>query len=88
MTVDLLVVAMFLAGATAVELVTGVLVLATMPLTLEPELMFERYDLWPAALVMLAVIALLRGRGSQRPCRSHLAGSGHSPCRRRLPPSS
>jgi hypothetical protein len=62
LTVVLLVVAMFLVGGTAVELATGVLVFATLPLTLEAGLLFERYDLWPASLVLLATIALLLGR--------------------------
>jgi hypothetical protein len=61
-TIVLLVVAMFLVGATAGELATGVLVFATLPLTLHVGLLVERYDLWPAALVLIAVIALLRGR--------------------------
>ena len=60
-TVILLARALFLAGANAAELAAGVLLLATLPLTLNPGLVFERYDLWPAALVLLAVIALLRG---------------------------
>jgi hypothetical protein len=60
--VVLLVVALFLAGAGAVELAAGVLVFATLPLTLTPDLVFERFDLWPAVLVLLALAALLRGR--------------------------
>ena len=60
--VVLLVVALFLAGATSAELAAGVLVLATLPLTLTPGLIFERFDLWPAVLVLLAVVALLRER--------------------------
>jgi uncharacterized membrane protein len=60
--VGLLVVALFLAGADAVGLAAGVLVPATLPFTLNPGLVFERYDLWPAALVLLALVALLRGR--------------------------
>jgi uncharacterized membrane protein len=60
--VVLLVVALFLAGADATELAAGVLVLATLPLTLNPGLVFERFDFWPAALVLLALVALLRGR--------------------------
>ena len=60
--VVLIVVALFLAGAGAVELATGVLVFATLPLTLPPDLVFERFDLWPAVLVLLALVALLRGR--------------------------
>jgi hypothetical protein len=60
--VVLLIVALFLVGANPVELTTGMLVLATLPLTLEPGLLFERFDLWPAALVLLALVALLRGR--------------------------
>jgi hypothetical protein len=60
--VILIVVALFLAGSDAVELATGVLVFATLPLTLPPDLVFERFDLWPAVLVLLALVALLRGR--------------------------
>jgi uncharacterized membrane protein len=60
--IGLLVVALFLAGADAAELAAGVLVPATLPFTLNPGLVFERYDLWPAALVLLALVALLRGR--------------------------
>jgi Glycosyltransferase family 87 len=60
--VVLLVVALFLAGADAVDLAAGALVVATMPLTLAPGLVFERFDLWPAFLVLLAVFWLLRGR--------------------------
>jgi len=61
-TVALLVIAMWLVGGTAAELVAGALVFATLPLTLEVGLVFERYDVWPAALVLLAVVALLLGR--------------------------
>jgi hypothetical protein len=61
-TVILLVLAMFLVGATALELVTGLLVFTTLPLTLEVGLLFERYDLWPALLVLVTTIALLLGR--------------------------
>jgi len=61
-TVVLLVVAMFLAGATTAELAAGVLILATLPLTFNAGLVVERYDLWPAVLVLLAVVALLRER--------------------------
>jgi hypothetical protein len=60
--IGLLVVALFLAGADAAELAAGVLVPATLPFTLNPGLVFERYDLWPAALVLFALVALLRGR--------------------------
>jgi uncharacterized membrane protein len=60
--VGLLVVVLFLAGADALGLAAGVLVPATLPFTLNPGLVFERYDLWPAALVLLAFVALLRGR--------------------------
>jgi hypothetical protein len=60
--VVLLVVALFLAGAGAAEVVAGVLVLATLPRTLSPSLVFERFDIWPAVLVLLAFVALLRGR--------------------------
>ena len=54
--------ALFLAGATTAELAAGVLLLATLPLTLNPGLVLERFDLWPTALTLLAVVALLRGR--------------------------
>ena len=57
----LLVTAMFLAGGGPVELASGALLLATLPLTLEEGLVFERYDLWPTALVLLSAVALLRG---------------------------
>jgi Glycosyltransferase family 87 len=58
----LLVVALSTAGADAAELAAAVLVLGTLPLTLEPGLVVERFDVWPAFLVLLAVAALLRGR--------------------------
>jgi hypothetical protein len=58
----LVAIALYLAGAAAAELVAGTLVLATLPLTLSPGLVFQRYDLWPAALVLVALVALLRGR--------------------------
>jgi hypothetical protein len=57
--VVLLVIALFLAGAGAAELAAGALVLATLPLTLAPGLVFERFDIWPAFLVLLAVVVLL-----------------------------
>jgi len=60
--VVLIVVALFLVGANAAEIAAGVLILATLPLTLETGLVFERFDLWPAALVLLALVALLRRR--------------------------
>ena len=60
--IALLVAVLFLAGADAAELAAGVLVPATLPFTLNPSLVVERYDLWPAALVLLALLALLRGR--------------------------
>ena len=60
--VVLLVVALFLAGADAAELTAGMLVLATLPFTLNPGLVFERFDLWPAALVLLGLVALLHER--------------------------
>jgi hypothetical protein len=60
--VVLLVVALFLAGASAVDLAAGALVVATLPLTLAPGLVFERFDLWPAFLALLAVVCLLSGR--------------------------
>jgi len=58
--VVLIVVALFLVGAGAAELASGVLVFATLPLTLNPGLLFERFDLWPAVLVLIALVALLR----------------------------
>jgi Glycosyltransferase family 87 len=61
-TVVLLVLAMWLVGGTAAELVAGTLVFATLPLTLHVSLVFERYDLWPAVLVLVAFVALLLGR--------------------------
>lgn len=60
--IGLLVTALFSAGADAAELAAGVLVPATLPFTLNPGLVFERYDFWPAFLVLLALVALLRGR--------------------------
>jgi hypothetical protein len=60
--VVLLVAALYLVGAGAVELTTGVLLLATLPYTLGPALVFERFDLWPAALLLAAVVAQLMGR--------------------------
>jgi hypothetical protein len=60
--IALLVAVLFLAGAGAPELAAGVLVPATLPLTLNPTLVVQRYDFWPAALVPLALFALLRGR--------------------------
>jgi len=60
--VVLLAVALFLAGAGAAELAAGVLVPATLPFTLNPDLVFQRFDLWPAALVLFAVVGLLQGR--------------------------
>ena len=59
--IALLVAVLFLAGADAAELAAGVLVPATLPFTLNPSLVVQRYDLWPAALVLLALLALLRG---------------------------
>jgi hypothetical protein len=54
--------ALFLVGAAPAAIASGVVVLATLPLTLGPGLVLERYDLWPAVLVLLALVALLRGR--------------------------
>jgi hypothetical protein len=61
-SIVLLVLALFVAGADAADLAAGVLVPATLPLTLNPGLVFERFDLWPVFLMLLAVVALLRGR--------------------------
>jgi hypothetical protein len=58
----LLVAALFFAGAAAPDIAAGVLVPATLPLTLNPAMVFERFDLWPVFLMVLAVVALLRGR--------------------------
>jgi hypothetical protein len=58
----LLVYALFLLGADATEIAAGLLVPATLPFTLNPGLVFERYDLWPALLVLVALVALLQGR--------------------------
>jgi hypothetical protein len=60
--VVLLVVALFLPGADPVDLAAGALVVATLPLTLAPGLVFERFDLCPAFLALLAVLCLLSGR--------------------------
>jgi hypothetical protein len=57
--VVLLVVALFLAGAAASEIAAAVLVFATLPRTLTTDLVFERFDLWPAVLVLLALVGLL-----------------------------
>jgi hypothetical protein len=61
-SIVLMVAALFVAGADAAELAAGVLVPATLPLTLNPGLLFERFDLWPVFLMLLAVVALVRGR--------------------------
>ncbi len=58
----LLVAALFSAGADAPELAAGVLVPATLPLTLNPGLVIDRFDLWPTFLMLLAVVGLVRGR--------------------------
>jgi hypothetical protein len=58
----LLTFALHLAGATVAEIAAGVLVFATLPVTLPPGLVFERFDLWPAALVLAAMAALLCDR--------------------------
>ena len=60
--VVLLVVALHRVRVDTAQLVAAVLVLATMPRTLAPELVLDRFDLWPATLVLLAVVALLYGR--------------------------
>jgi hypothetical protein len=60
-SIVLIVGTLFAAGADAADLSAGVLLPATLPLTLNPGLVFERFDLWPAALVLLAVFALVRG---------------------------
>lgn len=60
--IGLIVFVLFLVGAGASELAAGVLVPATLPFTLNPSLVFQRYDFWPAVLVLLALVALLRGR--------------------------
>ena len=57
----LLVGALYLVGAGLIELFAGALLLATLPYTLGPGLAFERFDLWPAALLLAAVVALLKG---------------------------
>jgi hypothetical protein len=61
-SIVLVVAALFVAGADAADLAAGVLVPATLPLTLNPGLVFERFDLWPVFLMLLGVVALLRGR--------------------------
>jgi hypothetical protein len=60
-SIVLLVAALFAAGADAAAIAAGVLVPATLPLTLNPGHVFERFDLWPVFLMLLAVVALLRG---------------------------
>ncbi len=60
-SIVLLVETMFRAGADAAELAAGALLPATLPLTVNPGLVFERFDLWPVFLVLLAVVGLLRG---------------------------
>jgi hypothetical protein len=57
----LLVAALTAAGARAVDIAAGVLVMATLPLTLPPDLVFQRFDAWPAVLVLVALVGLLRG---------------------------
>ena len=57
----LLVVALSRAAAHARDLAAGVLVLGTLPLTLPPDLVTQRFDLWPAFLVLLALVGLLYG---------------------------
>jgi hypothetical protein len=61
-SIVLLVAGLFFAGAAATDIAAGVLVPATLPLTLNPALVFERFDLWPVFLILVAVVALLRGR--------------------------
>jgi uncharacterized membrane protein len=61
-SIGLLVFILFLAGAEASELAAGALVPATLAFTLNPALVFQRYDLWPATLVLLSLAALLSGR--------------------------
>lgn len=60
--VVLLVAALFRVGASAAELAAAVLVFATVPRTLTPDLVFDRFDLWPAVLVLVAVVGLLTRR--------------------------
>jgi Glycosyltransferase family 87 len=60
--VALLALALYNVGAGVTELAAAVLVLATLPRTTETGLVFERFDLWPAMLVLAAVVALLYGR--------------------------
>jgi hypothetical protein len=60
-SIGLLAAALFTAGADPTAIAAGVLVPATLPLTLNPGLVFERFDLWPVFLMLLAVVALLRG---------------------------
>jgi len=61
-SVALLALALYRVGAAVTELAAGVLVLATLPRTTETGLVFERFDLWPSMLALLAVVALLYGR--------------------------
>jgi hypothetical protein len=60
-SIVLLVAALFLARADPGAIAAGALVPATLPLTLNPGLVFERFDLWPVFLMLPAVVALLRG---------------------------
>jgi hypothetical protein len=61
-SIVLLAVALFRVGAAPAELAAGTLVLATLPRMLSPGLVVERFDVWPAMLVLVAVVALLYGR--------------------------
>jgi hypothetical protein len=60
--VVLVVVALMTVGASTREITGGVLLVATLPLALPADLVFQRYDVWPTALVLLALVALLHGR--------------------------
>jgi hypothetical protein len=60
--VVLVVVALMTVGASTREITGGVLVVATLPLILPADVVFQRFDIWPTALALLALVAVLRGR--------------------------
>jgi hypothetical protein len=62
--VVVLVLALVTVRARPGEIAAGVLLLATLPLTLPTDLVLERFDPWPSALVLLALVAMLRDRRS------------------------
>jgi hypothetical protein len=62
LAIGLLAFALLRVGAGAADLAAGVLVLASLPRMLSPGLVFERFDVWPTVLVLLAAATLLTGR--------------------------